>query len=141
MASNEKIETRYMFSEAELVGADSRMEGFCLKCRAVQGCVEPDTRNRKCDECKELAVWGASEIGCIYPITMTAGRKVDAPKPVALLGFDRPEDAPVTRSAPQWAWDIIDQTLALDAQSGAFSRDLREDIARAIEAMDEEADQ
>ena len=41
----------------------------------------------------------------------------------------------VTRTAPQWAWDIIDQTLALDSQSGAFSLDLREDIARALDAM------
>jgi hypothetical protein len=41
----------------------------------------------------------------------------------------------ITRQAPAWAWDIIDETLAMDAQSRAFDRALRDDIKRALEAM------
>lgn len=41
----------------------------------------------------------------------------------------------VTRSAPRWAWDTIDETLALDAHSPAFDPKLREAIAGALEAM------
>ena len=42
----------------------------------------------------------------------------------------------VTRSAPQWAWDIIDETLACDAESNAFDRALRLEIKKAMEAME-----
>ena len=41
----------------------------------------------------------------------------------------------VKRAAPRWAWDVIDETLAMDANSHAFSQDLRDDIATALEAM------
>lgn len=41
----------------------------------------------------------------------------------------------VTRCAPRWAWDLIDETLSLDANSKAFDRDLRQDIERAQNAM------
>jgi hypothetical protein len=41
----------------------------------------------------------------------------------------------VTRSAPAWAWEVIDETLAMDAQSSAFDPDLREKIGKALEAM------
>lgn len=41
----------------------------------------------------------------------------------------------VTRSAPRWAWEIIDETLAMDATSKAFAKDLRESIALASAAM------
>lgn len=41
----------------------------------------------------------------------------------------------VTRSAPRWAWDVIDETLAMDAKSSAFTTDLRGQIKAAIEAM------
>lgn len=39
------------------------------------------------------------------------------------------------RDAPCWAWQIIDQTLRCDAESSAFTRDLRQDIRRALAAM------
>jgi hypothetical protein len=41
----------------------------------------------------------------------------------------------VNRSAPRWAWDLIDETLALDAQSKAFDRETRSDIKAATHAM------
>jgi hypothetical protein len=47
-------------------------------------------------------------------------------------------DRIVTRSAPQWAWDIIDETLDCDANSSAFDPSLREQIQDAIEAMEDD---
>lgn len=44
-------------------------------------------------------------------------------------------DRVVTRSAPRWAWEIIDETLSMDAQSKAFDKNLRQDIAMALEAV------
>lgn len=44
-------------------------------------------------------------------------------------------DEIVDRSAPRWAWEIIDETLDMDAVSSAFSGDLREGIRRALMAM------
>ncbi len=41
----------------------------------------------------------------------------------------------VDRSAPRWAWDIIDETLAADAKSSAFSEDLRTSVENATIAM------
>ena len=41
----------------------------------------------------------------------------------------------ITRSAPAWAWSVIDETLAMDAQSSAFDPELREKIGRALQAM------
>ena len=52
----------------------------------------------------------------------------------ALPDIQSPSDI-VLRAAPRWAWDILDETLALDAESGAFSADLRADIARALDAV------
>ena len=49
--------------------------------------------------------------------------------------MDDYQDRIVDRSAPRWAWDIIDETLALDASSGAFDSALRSDIRDAIESM------
>jgi hypothetical protein len=45
------------------------------------------------------------------------------------------EDELITRSAPQWAWDVIDETLAMDAQSSAFDPELRDEIDAALAAM------
>ena len=42
---------------------------------------------------------------------------------------------PVTRSAPRWAWDVIDETLAADARSSAFDPALREEVQSALDAM------
>ncbi|WP_306150719.1 hypothetical protein [Roseovarius sp. MMSF_3281] len=41
----------------------------------------------------------------------------------------------VDRCAPRWAWDIIDETLAMDAESKAFGANLRADIKAAMRAM------
>lgn len=51
-----------------------------------------------------------------------------------------PEEDPnllITRTAPAWAWDIIDETLDMDSQSNAFDRNLRQEIAAALKAMEE----
>lgn len=41
----------------------------------------------------------------------------------------------VTRSAPCWAWDLIDETLEMDSRSPAFDQGLRDRIHNAISAM------
>lgn len=38
----------------------------------------------------------------------------------------------VTRSAPAWAWEIIDETLAMDERSKAFSTELRHQIGASL---------
>ena len=43
----------------------------------------------------------------------------------------------VRRVAPRWAWDTIDETLDMDAQSSAFGPELRREIQQAIAAMRE----
>lgn len=45
------------------------------------------------------------------------------------------EDQLITRSAPRWAWAVLDETLGVDARSGAFSADLRADIIAASTAV------
>lgn len=45
------------------------------------------------------------------------------------------ENEIVTRSAPRWAWELIDETLAMDAQSSGFDAQLREQIGLAIIAL------
>ncbi len=45
------------------------------------------------------------------------------------------EDEIVVRVAPRWAWEIIDETLAMDANSKAFGRELRDQISDAYDAM------
>jgi hypothetical protein len=50
----------------------------------------------------------------------------------------------VSRAAPAWAWELIDETLAMDAQSKAFDEDTRKAVGRALAAMilaSEEADE
>lgn len=44
-------------------------------------------------------------------------------------------DEVVTRSAPRWAWDTIDETLEMDARSSAFDKELREAVALALKSM------
>ena len=41
----------------------------------------------------------------------------------------------VTRSAPRWAWNIIDQTLELDANAKNFDTAPRDEIGLAYQAM------
>jgi hypothetical protein len=41
----------------------------------------------------------------------------------------------VSRSAPRWAWDTIDETLDMDRRSTAFTADLRDTIGAAVDAM------
>ena len=36
--------------------------GFCIRCGAETDGVEPDAHDRRCDECGELAVYGAEEL-------------------------------------------------------------------------------
>lgn len=45
------------------------------------------------------------------------------------------ENRIVSRAAPAWAWETIDQTLEADAHSRAFDQDLRESIRRAHVAV------
>lgn len=45
------------------------------------------------------------------------------------------EDQLITRSAPKWAWQILDETIGMDARSTAFSADLRADIVAASIAV------
>lgn len=45
------------------------------------------------------------------------------------------EDELVSRAAPRWAWEIIDQTLACDAQSSAFDAATRADVDAALKWM------
>ena len=45
------------------------------------------------------------------------------------------ENEVVTRSAPRWAWDLIDETLALDAESSLFDQPLRDQIKEAMDGM------
>jgi hypothetical protein len=44
----------------------------------------------------------------------------------------------VTRRAPRWAWDTIDETLENDANSSAFSKELRDEIQDAIDEIQED---
>lgn len=41
----------------------------------------------------------------------------------------------VTRHAPRWAWDIIDETLSMDAQAGNFDEELKTRIRAALDVM------
>jgi len=43
----------------------------------------------------------------------------------------------VTWNLPKWAADTIFETLELDSQSGAFDPELRQEIAEALEAIEE----
>lgn len=36
--------------------------GFCTSCGAMKGFCEPDARNYECDDCGEMAVYGAEEL-------------------------------------------------------------------------------
>lgn len=45
------------------------------------------------------------------------------------------DDEMVSRCAPRWAWEVIDETLALDQRSSSFDADLRASIEQATTAM------
>lgn len=45
------------------------------------------------------------------------------------------KDPIVLRSARQSDWDTIDETLGMDADSGAFDAELRKEISKAIDGM------
>jgi hypothetical protein len=45
------------------------------------------------------------------------------------------DTTPITRTAPAWAWEVIDATLALDVQSSAFDQGLRAEISKAHTAL------
>ena len=42
-------------------------DGLCVNCGTEQSCVEPDANNYKCEQCGEMAVFGAEEILFVYP--------------------------------------------------------------------------
>jgi len=44
-------------------------------------------------------------------------------------------DELVDRTAPRWAWDVIDETLHMDSKSIAIDKDLHKQIQAANEAM------
>lgn len=48
---------------------------------------------------------------------------------------NRLDDEIVTRCAPEWAWQVIDETLELDRGSPAFAPELKQEISEAYEAM------
>ena len=49
----------------EAISSDEYM-GFCVKCGEEAYGVEPDARKYKCEECGELAVYGAEELLITY---------------------------------------------------------------------------
>jgi hypothetical protein len=49
-------------NEESYADLDEGMGGFCLSCKAEAYGVEPDARRYKCEECGELAVFGAQEL-------------------------------------------------------------------------------
>ena len=51
------------------------------------------------------------------------------------MTFTKEQCELVDRCAPRWAWEVIDQTLAIDSQSRAFDLELRKQIGAAYEAM------
>lgn len=55
------------------------------------------------------------------------------PAPPPMVSDD--DDELVTRTAPRWAWETIDETLVMDAQSKAFGQELRNEIRLATFAM------
>src|SRR4030095_7115811 len=46
-----------------------------------------------------------------------------------------PATAEITRRAPRWAWDTIDDTLLLDAHSKHIDPDRRREIENAVDVM------
>lgn len=48
-----------------------------------------------------------------------------------------PKQKTITVSMPDWAYNTIIETLEVDAQSKAFDRELRNEIKKAIESIDE----
>lgn len=46
-------------------------------------------------------------------------------------------DQIVSRQAPRWAWELIDETLLMDIQASNFDPPLRDEIERATDAMTE----
>lgn len=39
--------------------------GFCIACGGMAWGVEPDAEDYRCDECGEMAVWGAEQIALV----------------------------------------------------------------------------
>lgn len=49
-------------SESDFIEAQESYTGWCTNCEAfTTGSVEPDATNYKCDECRNLTVFGAEE--------------------------------------------------------------------------------
>lgn len=79
--------------------------------------------------------------GLAFILGMTGTDFFAAPRPCVVVVDQidtEGEDELVTRTAHRWAWATVDETLALDAKSKSFSAELREDIQKAIDAMEGE---
>ena len=50
--------TLFRFTLEEIQDADHEMFGFCLACREIRECTEPDAENYACEVCGEDAVYG-----------------------------------------------------------------------------------
>lgn len=70
-----------------------------------------------------------------FDICRTCSRRLDDNGECASCADASYEDECVDRSAPRWAWEIIDATLAADATSKAFDSNLRKQISDALAAM------
>ena len=125
------ITTHIEFTDAQLWRGHDLLQGFCIKCGHEHGPCEPDTREQTCQECGEASVFGAQEIGiCVRYV----------PRETEMSNSDDDQDKPQPRYAPEWAWDILLETLSMDTESKAFSLDLREDIKRALATVSMEAE-
>jgi hypothetical protein len=61
---------------------------------------------------------------------------VTSTETVAVVSSDHQfHDELVSRAAPRWAWEIIGQTLACDAQSKSFDAETRADVDAALKGM------
>lgn len=57
-----KINPRITLERIEACLLRDEDAGFCTECGAKAHCVEPDARNYRCEDCGELAVFGAEEL-------------------------------------------------------------------------------
>jgi len=60
--------TRHTFTPLEIKEANCHYYGYCMECRTLHGCCEPDARSRICEACGEPAVYGAHWIEINAPI-------------------------------------------------------------------------
>lgn len=59
----------HTFTMEQIEEANEDMGGFCIECGNAQYELEPDARERKCDECGALKVYGAEELVVMGHVT------------------------------------------------------------------------